>query len=332
MQTHKKTTPKLIKLNNIAIGYLSLRFNTTGSCNTALGFCSLYSNTTGTSNTAVGYNAGCAITTGSNNVIIGSYGAVNFITSNSNIILATGAGTVQQLHNAQGAVSFGSTSSFGTAGQVLTSQGPAAAPAWATASGGGGLTTGTLNISEVTVVATTNTFSVSGGYVPGNLQVFGNGILLGSADYTATTSPTVIVNRARNPGDVMRFQALTTNFYSTNTYAYSVQEITATTGQTIFTIPGGYKIGATEVFLNGILLDSPSYTANNGSTVVLTTGTGIVTGAILRTHSFNSFALSGALPLSGGTVNGAVNVIGTLKQNNVSIIALNAAMSLALGA
>jgi hypothetical protein len=279
---------------------------------------------------AVGCYAGCAIILGNCNVIIGGYGAVNFANSNSNVILATGSGTVRELYNAQGAVSFGSTSSFGTTGQVLTSQGPSTPPIWAAS--GGGLTTGTLNISEVTVVATTNTFSVSGGYVPGNIQVFANGILLGSADYTATVSPTVVVNRARNPGDVMRFEALTTNFYATATYAYSVQEVTATAGQTVYTIPGGYNTGTTQVFLNGILLKSPDYTAVNGSTVVLTTGSGIAVGSILRTHSFNSFALSGALPLSGGTVNGAVNVLGTIKQNNVSIVALNAAMSIALGA
>jgi len=120
---------------NIAIGDAAMLYNT-GSYNIAIGTCALFGSfgqcTCTLKNVAIGCYAGCAIILGNCNTIIGGYGAVNFVNSNSNVILATGAGTVQQLYNAQGAVSFGSTSSFGSAGQILTSNGPAAAPAWST--------------------------------------------------------------------------------------------------------------------------------------------------------------------------------------------------------
>jgi hypothetical protein len=84
--------------------------------------------------------------------------------------------------------------------------------------------------------------------------------------------------------------------------------------------------------LNGITLGSSDYTANNGSTVVLTTGTGVVTGAVVRTQSFNNFQVSGALPLSGGIISGNINVQGTIQQKGTSLLGLTAAMSVALGA
>jgi hypothetical protein len=52
-----------------------------------------------------------------------------------------------------------------------------------------------------------------------------------------------------------------------------VSQFTATSGQTTFTPISGYTIGYLDVFLNGIkLVDGIQYSANNGSTVVLTTG------------------------------------------------------------
>jgi hypothetical protein len=191
-----------------------------------------------------------------------------------------------------------------------------------------------LVLSETTVItANQSSFTVPGGYVVGQIQVFANGINLGSADYIATDGSTVLLNRGRNVNDVVRIQALTTNFYSTATYAYQATEVTASSnGQTSFSIPGGYNTGTTQVFFNGILLKNADYTASNGTTVVLASGSGVSTNSIMRIHSFRPFGTVGALPLSGGTINGNVNVIGTIQQRNVPIIGLTAAMSVALGA
>ena len=50
----------------------------------------------------------------------------------------------------------------------------------------------------------------------------------------------------------------------------SIQEFTATGGQTVFTIVGEYTVGTVLVFVNGIQMNSADYTATSGTTVVLT--------------------------------------------------------------
>jgi hypothetical protein len=52
----------------------------------------------------------------------------------------------------------------------------------------------------------------------------------------------------------------------------NVSTFTATSGQTTFTIIGGYTVGLIDVFINGARLSTADYTATNSSTVVLVTG------------------------------------------------------------
>ena len=49
----------------------------------------------------------------------------------------------------------------------------------------------------------------------------------------------------------------------------STQTFTATAGQTVFTISGGYIVGLIDVFLNGVYLSPNQTTATNGSTITL---------------------------------------------------------------
>lgn len=49
----------------------------------------------------------------------------------------------------------------------------------------------------------------------------------------------------------------------------STQTFTATAGQTVFTITGGYTVGLIDVFLNGVYLSPNQTTATNGTTVTL---------------------------------------------------------------
>jgi hypothetical protein len=105
---------------------------TTGSCNVTLGSASGYTLTTGCLNTFLGYLSGCGITTGGCNTIVGRYSTATSGLSN-NVILSDGAGTVRFQANANGAWSPDGTN-FGTAGQVLASQGSGAVPVWCTLS------------------------------------------------------------------------------------------------------------------------------------------------------------------------------------------------------
>jgi hypothetical protein len=52
----------------------------------------------------------------------------------------------------------------------------------------------------------------------------------------------------------------------------NVSSFVATSGQTTFTIVGGYTAGLVDVFVNGVRLNGGDYTATNGTTVVLSVG------------------------------------------------------------
>ena len=53
---------------------------------------------------------------------------------------------------------------------------------------------------------------------------------------------------------------------------YNRQSNTATAGQTVFTVTGGYTVGYLQVYLNGVLLNSGDYTASNGTSFTLGVG------------------------------------------------------------
>lgn len=187
-----------------------------------------------------------------------------------------------------------------------------------------------LAINEIVASAGQTTFSVPGGYIIGQLQVYANGVLLSNSDYTANNSVTVVVNRARVLNDIMRFESLNSLWGTTNANAFITNEVSAASdGQTVFTI--AYNTGTTIVLLNGVSLNSSDYTASNGTSITLASGAGVRAGHVLKVFSFKNINLSGALSLSGGTVNGTVNVIGDIKLNNQSLAGLSAAMGMALG-
>ena len=52
-----------------------------------------------------------------------------------------------------------------------------------------------------------------------------------------------------------------------------VNEFTATSGQTTFTVTNSYTVGYVDVYLNGVkLVNGDDYTNTNGTTIVLTIG------------------------------------------------------------
>ena len=77
----------------------------------------------------------------------------------------------------------------------------------------------------------------------------------------------------------------------------SIQEFTATGGQTVFTIVGTYTVGTVLVFVNGIQMNSADYTATTGTTVVLTQAR--IAGDTVRiVSSVGASSLSSGLTLS----------------------------------
>jgi hypothetical protein len=114
--------------SNVGIGNSAVG-KATGSFNTGVGANAGQGITSGASNTFVGRNSGRAITTGSNNTFIGSFTGVDPATSN-NVVISAGATDIKLVINDTDAVSFGGLTNFGTAGQILMSNGTGAAPTW----------------------------------------------------------------------------------------------------------------------------------------------------------------------------------------------------------
>ena len=98
---------------------------------------------------------------------------------------------------------------------------------------------------------------------------------------------------------------------------------TATTGQTDFTITGGYTINAISVFRNGVRLsNSDDFTASDGSTVSLNVAADV--GDSLDFHVFDKFTVANAIvgAASSQTVSGNLRVTGelysdTFKPDNI---------------
>ena len=83
--------------------------------------------------------------------------------------------------------------------------------------------------------------------------------------------------------------------------------VTATAGQTLFTVTGGYRINQISVFRNGVKLTENDYTARDGSSVTLLSAATL--GDTIEFQVFDDFRVADALDVnSGGTVNGNVNI------------------------
>jgi hypothetical protein len=79
-------------------------------------------------------------------------------------------------------------------------------------------------------------------------------------------------------------------------YAFDIVTVVATAnGQTSFTIPGGYTVGAIVVALDGSFLAPVHYTASNGTTVVLASGDAVLIGNELLLMRFASFEVADAI-------------------------------------
>ena len=94
---------------------------------------------------------------------------------------------------------------------------------------------------------------------------------------------------------------------------------TATTGQTDFTVTGGYTINAIGVFRNGVRLNnSTDFTAADGSTVSLNVACDA--GDTVTFHIFDEFTVANAIvgAASTQTVYGNLAVNGELYSTNLN--------------
>lgn len=102
-----------------------------------------------------------------------------------------------------------------------------------------------------------------------------------------------------------------------NTAYFSSSVFTATASQTVFTPSGTYQAGFINVIRNGSQLAPADYTATNGTTVTLASP--CTAGDTVVIEVFNLTSLTGALPLTGGTVTGATTFNSTVQINGANV-------------
>jgi predicted heme/steroid binding protein len=89
----------------------------------------------------------------------------------------------------------------------------------------------------------------------------------------------------------------------------NVQTFTATSGQTTFTVTGGYTVGLVDVYVNGARLSTSDYTATSGTSVVLVEG--VVTNDIVDIVAYTATLSSG---INGS---GTTNYVPKFTSSNV---------------
>jgi hypothetical protein len=85
---------------------------------------------------------------------------------------------------------------------------------------------------------------------------------------------------------------------------YNRQSNTATAGQTIFTVTGGYTVGYLQVYLNGVLLNAGDYTASNGTSFTL--GAAASVGDIVESLAYTTSVVLNVGPSPSGGLAGQV--------------------------
>jgi hypothetical protein len=139
----------------------------------------------------------------------------------------------------------------------------------------GGNVTVTSNITTSNITATTSITSVrltSGNITVGNINTSRTLAVVGNVEFSTANVNLGDANNLVITGGVDGNFLKT---YGNGTVSWqplpltSIQEFTATGGQTIFTIVGVYTVGTVLVFVNGIQMNTADYTATDGTTVVL---------------------------------------------------------------
>jgi hypothetical protein len=138
-------------------------------------------------------------------------------------------------------------------------------------------------IQKFTATASQTTFTITGGYTVGMVDVFLNGVKLDNAtEFTASNGSTVVLTAAAAVNDVVEVYKYGGQFIANNTLRQTTA-FTATAGQTTFTV--SYSVGFVDVFYNGAKLAAAEFTATNGTSIVL--GTACVVNDIVEVVAYN---------------------------------------------
>ena len=183
-----------------------------------------------------------------------------------------------------------------------------------------GVSPSARTIQTYTATAAQTTFTVTGGYVVGLVDVFINGVRLTSADFTATNGTTVVLTTGtgvNNIVDVIKY----TSAFTASSALRQVTYFTATAGQTSFTV--SYTPGLVDVYYNGSKLSSSEYTASNGTTIVLANAAVVNDALEVISYAYSVGAFTGLSTTRTLTINGtsydlSADRTWTLTTSNIS--------------
>jgi hypothetical protein len=155
----------------------------------------------------------------------------------------------------------------------------------------GGTSASTRTIQKFTSTASQTTFTITGGYTVGMVDVWVNGVKLDNAvDFTASNGTTVVLTDALTANQIVEVYKYGSQFIVNNGLRQKTL-FTATAGQTSFTV--AYSVGLVDVFYNGSKLDDSEFTATNGTSIVLGTACAVNDKVEVIAFSYNVNGFTG---------------------------------------
>ena len=170
---------------------------------------------------------------------------------------------------------------------------------------------------EFTATASQTSFAVTYSAANDHINVYFNGVWLPPTDFTATSGTAVVLDTGAAVGTeivVQQIKAINLTAGSDITE----HEFTATSGQTSFTISGGYDTSSSdlEVFVNGVKLRAGDFTSTSGTTIVL--GTAAVVNDEVTVRVIKVAILAAGMVNQTSTTGSAVMPSGTTAQRDAS--------------
>jgi microcystin-dependent protein len=168
-----------------------------------------------------------------------------------------------------------------------------------------------------TATAGQTTFTITGGYTPGKIDVFKNGIkLVNGSTVTVTNGASVVLSSGATVGDIIDVVGLASGYFDSPAQPRRLA-YTATAGQTLFNVVGGYTPNQLDVFQNGTkLVTGTDVDVSSGTTFTLVTPA--TAGDTLEIVGFTAAdTIAGTLKFQAGTA--AAPSITTFEDTNTGI-------------
>jgi hypothetical protein len=172
-----------------------------------------------------------------------------------------------------------------------------------------------------------NNFTVTGGYISGQLDVYYNGSkLVNGTDVNTSSGSTITLTSNAALGatiDVVGINYFTAGGGVTTPVR---QSFTATANQTSFTITGGYRAGQIDVYQNGSKLSNvDDVNVSSGSAVVLAVGA--ANGDVIEVVGFAATSYQDSVRKSGDIMTGPLTISANLAVTGTATITGNVTTS-----